>query len=211
MATERIIYNGKTYSRNPESPNWADRVYFRCGPNSGERYLHRQKWIDAHGPIPEGCDIHHKDENPLNNDIPNLESLPDGVHQRQHGASMPDWKREWLRTHADEIRDSARAWHSSPEGRAWHRLHGIQAWENRQPHPRECEYCGQTYSTIGTTGKFCSNRCKSAHRRKLGVDDISRACARCGKVFTVNRYADTETCSRVCSQQLRRSRERSSI
>lgn len=45
---------------------------------------HRWVWEQHNGPIPEGFVIHHKDGNIFNNDITNLELLPDGKHRSHH-------------------------------------------------------------------------------------------------------------------------------
>jgi hypothetical protein len=41
-------------------------------------------WEQAYGPIPEGMDVHHRDENKLNNVLDNFELKPRGDHQRMH-------------------------------------------------------------------------------------------------------------------------------
>ena len=48
--------------------------------------LHRLIWEKHYGPIPEGYVIHHKDGNKLNNNISNLECMPNGDHSRLHDA-----------------------------------------------------------------------------------------------------------------------------
>lgn len=46
--------------------------------------IHRAIWIALKGPIPEGHQIHHKDGNPVNNDINNLECLSTKAHADKH-------------------------------------------------------------------------------------------------------------------------------
>jgi HNH endonuclease len=41
-------------------------------------------WEQMKGPIPEGMDVHHRDENKLNNEIDNLELVPKPDHARMH-------------------------------------------------------------------------------------------------------------------------------
>lgn len=71
-----------------------------------------------------------------------------------------------------------------------------------------CEQCGKEFFTkpFGTN-KFCCNACKSAYRRKMGLDDEERVCAFCGNTFTINKYSKTKCCSRRCSQRMRRQSE----
>lgn len=53
---------------------------------SGEReYLHRAIWIDAHGAIPAGYEVHHRDENKSHNSLGNFELLTAIEHQKRHG------------------------------------------------------------------------------------------------------------------------------
>lgn len=57
-------------------------------PETG-RHVHkmlenRWVWEQAHGPIPEGHDIHHKDHDPTNNSLDNLECKPRGEHNAYH-------------------------------------------------------------------------------------------------------------------------------
>lgn len=46
--------------------------------------LHREVWKSHHGTIPIGYVIHHKDGNPANNDISNLELVEWGQHSVNH-------------------------------------------------------------------------------------------------------------------------------
>lgn len=46
--------------------------------------LHRYVWMKHNGEIPEGYQVHHKDQNRLNYDITNLELIKTGEHQRIH-------------------------------------------------------------------------------------------------------------------------------
>jgi hypothetical protein len=50
------------------------------------KYLHRLIWEDAYGPIPEGYDCHHIDENPLNNDLSNLKLMLHAEHVSLHNS-----------------------------------------------------------------------------------------------------------------------------
>ena len=45
---------------------------------------HRLVWIKAHGPIPPGYEIHHRDGNPRNNKLENLIMLTKSAHKKEH-------------------------------------------------------------------------------------------------------------------------------
>jgi hypothetical protein len=69
-----VTYAGRVYTVG-------NHGYYRC--TTGDRHLlHRRMWEDANGPIPEGWDIHHLDENKLHNSVDNFECLPKADHTR---------------------------------------------------------------------------------------------------------------------------------
>src|SRR5215472_9278022 len=51
---------------------WPSSVYLTNGSVGS---LHRAVWKSAFGDIPKGCHIHHRDSNPRNNRIDNLECV----------------------------------------------------------------------------------------------------------------------------------------
>lgn len=53
------------------------------------KLLHRLIWEEYYGPIPEGFDVHHKDENTANNDISNLELISHPKHASHHKKDKP--------------------------------------------------------------------------------------------------------------------------
>ena len=60
--------------------------YYRCGPyfqRKGKR-LHRVVWEKHNGPIPEDCDVHHINGDRTDNDIENLQLLPQSEHHKEH-------------------------------------------------------------------------------------------------------------------------------
>lgn len=83
---EKFLYNGRIYTRDPESKYSSHRYYFRrkYTHNGKEKweYLHRVIWSDNHGAIPSDCVVHHIDGDPLNNSIENLSIIPEYLHHR---------------------------------------------------------------------------------------------------------------------------------
>lgn len=53
---------------------------------------HRYLWEKANGPVPEGYEIHHIDENKLNNDLSNLCCMLKHDHQVMHHAKPEIWR-----------------------------------------------------------------------------------------------------------------------
>lgn len=71
-----MMFNGEKYTLR-------NNGYY--GKTRSKRTLmHRDVWEKTYGKIPEGWDIHHKDENKMNNDIRNLECLPKAEHTRKY-------------------------------------------------------------------------------------------------------------------------------
>lgn len=72
-----VIWKSKKYTLRSNG-------YFAL--TTGERtYLHRDMWEDAFGAIPAGHDVHHKDEDKLNNRIENFALHTQSEHGRRHG------------------------------------------------------------------------------------------------------------------------------
>jgi hypothetical protein len=71
MQTKRFCYNYKKYiqMKNKEGKH---------------TFEHIQIWKDNKGEIPKGYIIHHKDGNPKNNNIDNLECLSPKEHGKRH-------------------------------------------------------------------------------------------------------------------------------
>jgi HNH endonuclease. len=179
--------------------------YYLCGryfQRKGKK-LHRVVWEYHYGPIPDGYHVHHIDGDPRNNQIENLQLLPDREHIKYH-MNLPEAK-ERARKHMEEnVRPKAAEWHKSEEGRRWHSYHAKRVWSQLQPIKRTCEHCGKEYETKlnRKTDRFCSNKCKSAWRRKTGADGLPKNCAVCGKLFLACKFKKPETCSKSCASKL---------
>ena len=170
--------------------------------------MHRYVWRFYNGEIPEGYHVHHIDGNKGNNDIKNLELIYGSDHLSMHGKMYFENNKEKVRKNLKENAiPKASEWHKSEEGRKFHRelfKKGLSDFiENKVI--KECIQCGKEYETINTEKpKFCSNKCKSKHRRESGVDDVTKSCENCGSSFVTNKYYKKETCSLSCTKELRR-------
>ena len=203
---ETIIFNGIKFRRYPESESRTDRLYYKPAGNHirrGINNLHREIWKDHYGDIPEGGHIHHKDGDTLNNDIENLECVPEHEHLSGHSKEHspgPD--------HMERIRPLATEWHRSNEGRAWHREHGGRVYRNRKPREFTCDFCGCEFESKDYRGgkRYCTGKCRAAARRREGADDETKTCPVCEEEYRTNKYKPTKTCSRKCGADLRRKR-----
>lgn len=171
--------------------------YYLSGVINGKRKrLHRYVWEQINGEIPKGYDIHHIDHNKDNNEINNLEIISSKTHKKLHGIEMTEEQRERYRKNLNEkARPKAVEWHKSDKAKDFHKeLYKISLGALK-PIKFICEYCGKEYYKINNgMNRFCSNNCKSAYRRKSGVDNETRKCIKCGKEYTCNKYSSRKMC-----------------
>ena len=70
----------------------------------------------------------------------------------------------------------------------------------------ECAYCGKLFTKTTPQGKYCSDQChnaarrKNTHRTRQPLDE--RICAVCGKKFQVRRDKKQQCCSISCGNKL---------
>lgn len=77
-----VLFQGRRYTLR-------NTGYYGC--TSGSRgLLHRHIWEEAHGAIPDGWDVHHKNGDKVDNRLSNLEGLPKEEHSRQHQLAKRD-------------------------------------------------------------------------------------------------------------------------
>ncbi len=197
-----VEFNGITFIRFPESKSLSIRRYFypfaRGRRVKGVGALHQAVWVAHFGPIPKGYEIHHKDENPLNNDIANLECLTRSEHGLRHGNKSPAQRR-----HFERIRPLAAIWHGSSEGRAWHAEHGRQTWDGRRTEQRVCLECQQPYESKGLrdTDKFCSSACCQRWHYRNKTYFVEKPCPVCGTMFLEAPGKLDTCCSRSCGMR----------
>lgn len=192
---EYQVFNGEYFFKDAKSGYWQNT-------KTRER-MHRYVYRFYYGDIPAGFHIHHIDMNKDNNDISNLCLLTPEAHNKIHTATRSNETLEKMRANIKKAGELAIDWHKSEAGHEWHKEH----YENMKDllHAKTekiCLNCGKSFFNISHS-KFCCNACKSAYRRKNGVDNVTRVCTVCGKEFTVNRYYKTKTCSRKCASVMR--------
>ena len=171
--------------------------------------LHVYVWEKHFGKIPKGYQIHHKDENKDNNEIDNLMCMTQKEHLSWHGENIPSDRLKKWQKNMEVQREKTKAWHSSPEGRAWHKKHAEKiGLAHIGKTSMVCENCGKEFISGKKHGKYCSANCRSKARRKSGIDNETRVCVICGKSYSVNKYSKTKTCSKECSSKLLSIRKR---
>ncbi|GBR73957.1 endonuclease HNH [Candidatus Termititenax aidoneus] len=204
IKSSRLIvnYNGLKWLKMPSG------YYFVMVKNfGGEKNLHRYVWVKNFGKIPQGFFVHHKDKNKDNNKIDNLELLSANEHAQKH--SYRHDKKRYLKQieHLNKIRPKkVYKWSQepNPEKRAMHATAHKLGMSLAIPVERICKNCGTKF-LAKPFGKhvFCSNKCKSAFRRKSKSDVVLRVCVICNKKFYINKFTVTTTCCRSHANVLR--------
>lgn len=142
-----IKYNGVVWTRYPESNRRQLRVYYwhHSSWKKSPEALHRQLYKDFVGPIPAGYHIHHKDSNPENNSITNLECMPG----KQHAGYF--WNDPENKETQEEFRRKRRGQYNQPE----FRKKMSEAQKNRSEVERTCKLCEQKFMTKSRNAKWC--------------------------------------------------------
>lgn len=145
---------------------WPGETYFA----SGSGRLHRKAWAGAFGAIPKGCHIHHRDDDPSNNLLSNLEC----ISAKQHLSETWERHRERraVKGHfTEQAKDAARDWHQSEAGRLWHSRNAkrTKSWTKWKREPRDCPHCNKTFDALirksGHPQVYCTTACKVAAYR----------------------------------------------
>ena len=189
----KMVYNDHTFYLQTSG-----RYYSDGNKNVPERLLHRRVWFDAHGQIPEGYEIHHKDNDWTNNSLDNLECMCGSQHASDHMKKR--WEnpeqREKLLLHNAANRELTKAWHASPEGLHWHSENAKQAWLTRSFVDLTCIGCGSMFQSQVSTSQWCNSACwQRANKHRIKRE--SRVCVMCGNGFECKKYTKTSTCSLV--------------
>jgi hypothetical protein len=88
---------GPGLNNKGRKPRLNSKGYLQAHVGNGKyRLVHVLEWERHHGPVPDGMQLHHKDENKTNNHIDNLELTDPLTHKRIHsGCELRDgvwWK-----------------------------------------------------------------------------------------------------------------------
>lgn len=178
---ELIVYQGRKYTKFGN--------YFRAS----RHFLHRVIWTDAFGEIPQGFHVHHKDGNPSNNALENLECVNGKAHISSHQKGHNRIPFAAIKAAAIWAKTEAGVEALKKSGREnAHFMH--------DPRALQCTTCGSNYIGIKRNeNAFCSNACKSRYRRKSGVDNITKKCRNCGSEFQSSKYQKVNHCSKRCA------------
>ena len=199
---KHAYFNGETFTKDERTG------YYLTTQNNvyHGRRLHRVVWEYYNCPIPRGYHVHHIDHDKGNNDISNLRLMTAKEHREKHGSELSEAEIEWKRNNFSEnARPKAIEWHGSDAGLQCHK----EQYERTKDKLHEvckfvCEECGAEFEAIKNgQNRFCSNRCKSANRRKTGKNSVTRTCIICGAAFNTDKYKKSVCCSPKCAAIMR--------
>lgn len=148
------------------------------------------------GEIPRGYEIHHKDWNPDNNDISNLQMLTRAQHQALHHS---------IGTYIAPVRNfickvCGKKFTSHYSGK---NCFCSQKCANKFHHnviEKECLSCGKKFTTSNPDAKFCSSKC---YGKSIKKSPIEKECVICGKKFYASvKHPEKQCCSPECTHKL---------
>lgn len=194
---KEVVFNGITYRLMGSGKYYLSQ----SKSNEGRRHakgLHVAIWEFYNGKkVPKGYCIHHIDGDTFNNDISNLACEPISQHLSYHSKKNlqnPEYRKNLL-NNLKSINPLAAQWHSSPEGKAWHKEHAKtleKAWNFREN--RVCTVCGKEYVAKTARSMYCCNSCAQKAARKNGTKE--RVCKNCGSLFVGHRNCCCQRCAK---------------
>ena len=149
-------------------------------------------WIDEVGEIPDGHHIHHKNHDPSDNILGNLECIPASEHAMFHYLDRTD------------LRPSQKQWANSDYGKSVLRENMLKLKRAMPNRSLTCGGCGRTFETKHPAQRYCTTHCQENHNW------IIKNCEVCDKEFRAKKHNTREvrTCSYRCGWMLRRTGKR---
>jgi hypothetical protein len=81
---------GRTYTLHKATKRYRSHVPGGSRANAQKTALHRDVYSATYGNIPHGWHVHHKDEDPHNNELDNLQAMAPLDHARLHKGQVKE-------------------------------------------------------------------------------------------------------------------------
>lgn len=180
-----------------------ERYFLGC-INRKRKRMHVYVWEFYNGAIPLKHHIHHKDDNPVNNAISNLEILfgkdHSSMHAKRRVKNNPAFYKEFSATGIKRVKE----WRESQQGQIQQKNHGKwlgkMAQANKEEKVCKCLHCGKetTYRNMGGK-KYCNDKCKFKYRHER-APIYEKKCVGCGRLYKT-KYKDGVNCSTTCHKK----------
>ena len=152
-------FNGLNY--------WKDKKTGYYKNSSHKPYsLHKAVWQYYFGKVPDGFVVDHIDRDKNNNNIENLRVITQSENNKNVSQETLDKRRKQV----ENIRELAKIWHKSEEGKKWHSEMAKESYKKRQKLVKICAHCGKEFETTDykKATRFCGLNCKmKARTRRL--------------------------------------------
>ena len=142
---------------------------------SNRVFIYRAVYSYYCGDIPDGYEIHHKDFNPENNDISNLQMLTKEEHRQLHNTNYPE--KEYVCEYCGKIFYS-----KAPQSIVRFcskKCASNYSYKFGVAYKKVCPKCGKEFSSLVKRAKYCSPECANSSRKTI----IPRICPTCGNTF----------------------------
>lgn len=191
----RVEYLGEEYQR------FNDVIYKR---NTGGYYraqtnIHRAVYSYYRGHIPESDIIHHRDFNPANNNVENLEMMNAIEHRKLHvSGQIPKPRVSFTCEYCGKVYETL----NSGNNRFCSRECKDKAKYIESMETRVCAYCGKEFQASKFNGnKCCSQSCGMKLHWQSHHEE--RACPICGEKFDTVKRSKQTFCSVDCKNRHR--------
>ena len=160
--------------------------------------IQRAVWMYHFGEIPTGCEIHHRDFNPNNNDIKNLQLLTKIDHRKLHN------KTTLIKSFVCENCGQIFETQNTGQNRFCSQKCSADykkklAKENIQTFI--CKECGIEFKANKLRNpQFCSRKCKNRNKSRHREYE-ERTCKFCGAAFTTRKDTKAQHCSISCARK----------
>ena len=143
-----IFFNGRKYSKT-------EKGYYIC-TTIPHPYLHVDIWKATHGEIPKGYEIPHRDFNPSNNALENLQCLSRKEHRQIHNDA-----RRTIPTICVQCGKEFLAVYKAKFCSRRCKRHWLRAHKRFNDHTKKiCLVCGKEFETGKySNAQYCSQKC----------------------------------------------------
>lgn len=169
--------------------------------------LHQAVYMYHFGEIPEGIHIHHKDIDPSNNEISNLQLMTNSDHHKLHQKLYKKEKVIYECVNCGQKFEGLKHMKRRFCNRRCYANWLNKLGKLRKYEIRVCEFCHKNYKTrADSKQKYCSRECvnKATKAGLIIRRKESFVCINCGKIFEAVKGGNNKFCSTSCNDKWRR-------